>query len=139
MVGDQKNDGCRVSLFVEADPRQLDAARDVGGDMVGLDTGRCSDLMIENKSQEGEQELNRLRNGARHAADLGLEVHAGHGLTFNTVKAVAAFPEVVELNIGHFLVGEGIFVGLDRAVTQMRAIMADARGLSLQPVAAVAK
>ena len=139
MVGELKNAGCRVSLFVEADPRQLDAARDVGADIVELHTGRYCDLMLENKSREGEQELNRLRNGARHAADLGLEVHAGHGLTFNTVKAVAAFPEVVELNIGHFLVGEGIFVGLDRAVAQMRAIMADARGLARQPAPAVAK
>ena len=111
----------------------------VGADIVELHTGRYCDLMLENKSREGEQELNRLRNGARHAADLGLEVHAGHGLTFNTVKAVAAFPEVVELNIGHFLVGEGIFVGLDRAVAQMRAVMADARGMSLQPVPAVAR
>ena len=139
MVSELKNAGCRVSLFVEADPRQLDAARDVGADIVELHTGRYCDLMLENKSREGEQELNRLRNGARHAADLGLEVHAGHGLTFNTVKAVAAFPEVVELNIGHFLVGEGIFVGLDRAVAQMRAIMADARGLARQPAPAVAK
>ena len=76
---------------------------------------------------------------ARLLTEFGLEVHAGHGLTFKTVKAVAAFPGVVELNIGHFLVGEGIFVGLDRAVAQMRAIMADARGLSLQPVPAEAK
>lgn len=138
LVGELKDAGCRVSLFVEADPRQLDAARDVGVDIVELHTGRYCDLMIENKARDGEQELERLRQGACHAAALGLEVHAGHGLTFNTVKAVAAFPEVVELNIGHFLVGEGIFVGLDRAVAQMRAIIAEARGQSLRPVTAVA-
>ena len=85
--------------------------------------------MILEGDPAAEAELDRLRDGARHAAGLGLEVHAGHGLTFNTVKAVAAIPEVVELNIGHFLIGEGIFVGLDRAVAQMRALMADARVL----------
>jgi pyridoxine 5-phosphate synthase len=75
-----------------------------------------------------DAELDRLRVGAAHASELGLEVHAGHGLTFNTVKAIAVIPEVIELNIGHFLIGEGIFVGLDRAIGQIRAMMADARG-----------
>jgi pyridoxine 5-phosphate synthase len=127
IVSELKAAGSRVSLFIEADPRQLDAARALDADIVELHTGRYCELMLENKAREGEQELERLRQGARHAASLGLEVHAGHGLTYNTVKAVAAFPEVVELNIGHFLIGEGIFVGLDRAVAQMRAIMAEAR------------
>ncbi len=122
-----KDAGSRVSLFIEADPAQLDVARDFGADIVELHTGRYCDLILDGDAVAADAELARLRSGASHAADLGLEVHAGHGLTFNTVKAVAAIPQVVELNIGHFLIGEGIFVGLDRAVAQMRALMADAR------------
>lgn len=127
-IGSLKGAGSRISLFVEADPVQLDAARELGADIVELHTGRYCDLVLDGEAAAAEAELERLRAGASHAADLGLEVHAGHGLTFNTVKAAAAIPEVVELNIGHFLIGEGIFVGLDRAVAQMRALMADARG-----------
>lgn len=127
VVGSLKGTGSRVSLFIEADPVQLDAARDLGADIVELHTGRYCDLVLEGEAA-ADAELERLRAGASHAAALGLEVHAGHGLTFNTVKAVAAIPEVVELNIGHFLIGEGIFVGLDRAVAQMRALMDEARG-----------
>ena len=130
IVGELRASGSRVSLFIEADPRQLDAACDVGADIVELHTGHYCDLMLDGDNRAGDIELAKLRAGATHAAGLGLEVHAGHGLTYNTVKAVAAIPEVVELNIGHFLIGEGIFLGLDRAVAQMRAIMADARGLS---------
>ena len=122
-----KDAGSRVSLFIEADPEQLDAAHEFGADIVELHTGRYCDLVLDGDAVAADAELARLRSGASHAADLGLEVHAGHGLTFNTVKAVAAIPQVVELNIGHFLIGEGIFVGLDRAVAQMRALMADAR------------
>lgn len=121
-----KEAGSRVSLFVEADIAQLDAAFEFGADIVELHTGRYCDLVLDG-DPAADAELDRLRAGAGHAAGLGLEVHAGHGLTFNTVKAVAAIPEVVELNIGHFLIGEGIFVGLDRAVAQMRELMADAR------------
>ena len=95
-----------------------------------LDTGEAA---------SAEAELAKLRTGAKHAAALGLEVHAGHGLTYNTVKAIPAIPQVVELNIGHFLVGEGIFVGLDRAVAQMRAMMSDARGASVTPIMAEAQ
>lgn len=123
-----KNAGSRVSLFIEADPQQLDAAKSLGADIVELHTGRYCDLLLDGDAPTAEMELARLRASAAHAGDLGLEVHAGHGLTFNTVKSVAIIPEVVELNIGHFLIGEGIFVGLDRAVAQMRAMMADARG-----------
>lgn len=129
-----KQAGSRVSLFVEAEAVQLDAARDLGADIVELHTGRYCDLVLDG-DPAAEAELERLRDGARHAASLGLEVHAGHGLTFNTVKAVAAIPEVVELNIGHFLIGEGIFVGLDRAVAQMRALMADARASEVAELA----
>jgi len=120
--------GCRVSLFVEANPNQLDAAADLGADIVELHTGSYCDYVLNGDAGKAEAELARLRKGAAHAAGLGLEVHAGHGLTYNTVKAFAVIPEIVELNIGHFLIGEGIFVGLDRAVVQMRTLMADARG-----------
>ncbi len=123
-----KGVGSRVSLFVEADPGQLDIAAEVGADIVELHTGRYCELCLAGETSAAEAELERLRNGAAHAAQLGLEVHAGHGLTFNTVKPIAAIPEVVELNIGHFLVGEGIFVGLDRAVIEMRKMMNEARG-----------
>ncbi len=119
--------GCRVSLFVEADPRQLDAARELGADIVELHTGRYCDLVIAGNGTAADVELSRLREAARHAAQLGLEVHAGHGLTYNTVKTIAAIPEVVELNIGHFLIGEGIFIGLDRAVRTMITHMEAAR------------
>lgn len=123
-----KEAACRVSLFIEADPTQLDVAAELGADIVELHTGSYCEHVLDGDSAAADAELNRLRKGATHAADLGMEVHAGHGLTFNTVKSIAAIPEVVELNIGHFLIGEGIFVGLDRAVIQMRALMADARG-----------
>lgn len=120
--------GCRVSLFIEGDPAQLDVAHELEADIVELHTGRYCDLAIDGDGIAAEAELERLKAGATHAGELGLEVHAGHGLTFNTVKAIAVIPEIVELNIGHFLIGEGIFVGLDRAVAQMRSMMADARG-----------
>ena len=132
-----KGAGCRISLFVEANPRQLDMAARLGADIVELHTGRYCELSIDGASDAALAELDRLRQGASHAAGLGLEVHAGHGLTFNTVQAVAAIPEVVELNIGHFLIGEGIFVGLDRAVVHMRALMAQARGYSATSVGPV--
>ena len=127
--------GSRISLFIEASPQQLDAARELGADIVELHTGRYCDLILEGDATAAEAELSRLRDGARYAAGLGLEVHAGHGLTYNTVKAFAAIPEIVELNIGHFLIGEAIFVGLDRAVSQMRAMMADGRGAVSEPPA----
>ena len=123
-----KDSGCRVSLFVEADQAQLNAARDLNADIVELHTGRYCDLILAGDAAAAELELSRLRQGAKMAHELGLEVHAGHGLTFNTVEVFAAIPEIVELNIGHFLIGEGIFVGLDRAVSQMRTSMAAARG-----------
>ena len=138
VIGPLKQAGSRVSLFVEADPRQLDRSAALGADIVELHTGRYCELCLDGTPDAAAAELDRLRAGARHAATLGLEVHAGHGLTFNTVKAVAAIPEVVELNIGHFLVGEGIFVGLDRAVAHMRALMADARGYGAGSAAAAA-
>ena len=122
------NAGIRVSLFVEADPRQLEAARHLGAPVVELHTGAYCDAYIEDPRGEAtEQHLRRLVEGARVAAELGLECHAGHGLTFDTVLPVAAIPSVAELNIGHFLVGEAIFGGLESAIKRMRALMDKAR------------
>jgi len=111
--------GIRVSLFVDPDPRQLEASAAVGADIVELHTGAYAE------GHEGE--LARLVAGARHAAGLGLEVHAGHGLTYDNVGAVAAIPELVELNIGHFIIGEAIFVGLPQVLAEFRARMDAAR------------
>ncbi len=115
--------GIRVSLFVEPDSAQLDAARALGAPVVELHTGSYANLA----GAAREAELERLRQAAAHCAAIGLECHAGHGLTFDNVSPVAAIPQVVELNIGHFLVGEAIFGGLDSTVKRMRAMMDKAR------------
>ncbi|HKX08643.1 MAG TPA: pyridoxine 5'-phosphate synthase [Stellaceae bacterium] len=113
----------RVSLFVDPDPRQLDAARALGAPVVELHTG----AYCEAEGEAREHELQRIVKAAAHAEALGLECHAGHGLSYETVGAVAAIPTIVELNIGHFLVGEAIFSGLDSAIKRMRAAMDKAR------------
>lgn len=120
--------GCRVSLFVAADPVQIEASARVGAAVVELHTGAYCDLHAEGRFDERDAELARLRDGAALAHSLGLEVHAGHGLTYDTVKQIAEMPEVVELNIGHFLIGEAIFRGLPDAMAEMRDLMDEARG-----------
>ncbi len=117
----------RVSLFIEPDPRQLDAAKLLGAPVVELHTGAYCEAAIAGDEAAKRHHLERLREAARHAAGLGLEVHAGHGLTYETVVPVAAIPELEELNIGHFLIGEAIFVGLEQSVRRMRALMEEAR------------
>lgn len=119
--------GIRVSLFIEADPRQIEAAARLGADIVELHTGRYCDLALDDDATGMRAQIERLRTGARLAAASGIEVHAGHGLTYNTVGAVAAIPEVIELNIGHFLIGEAIFSGLHSAIRRMRVLMDEAR------------
>jgi len=120
--------GSRVSLFVEPDPRQLDAAVTLGAPVVELHTGSyCNAYFAGGWDAATERELARLKTAAAHAEAVGLECHAGHGLTFETVQPVAAIATVAELNIGHFLVGEAIFRGLESAVAHMRALMAEAR------------
>ncbi len=111
--------GIRVSLFVDPDPVQLEAAARLGAPVVELHTGAYAE------GRAGE--LDRLRAAAARAAALGLEVHAGHGLNYDNVGPIAALPEVRELNIGHFIVGEAVFVGLAEAIRRMRAIMDAAR------------
>ncbi|MBI1418655.1 MAG: pyridoxine 5'-phosphate synthase [Limimaricola sp.] len=120
--------GCRVSLFIAADQRQVAAAQRIGAQVVELHTGAYCDLHAEGRLAERDAELTRLREMAEYADSLGLEVHAGHGLTYDTVGPVAAFPEVLELNIGHFLIGEAIFRGLGPAIVEMRRLMEAARG-----------
>ena len=118
--------GIRVSCFIDPDIEQVRAARAVGAQVVELHTGAYCEAVRERKPQ-AEALLNALREAAAEAAHLGLEVHAGHGIDYETVKAVAAIPEVVELNIGHFLIGEAIFIGLGPAIQRMRALMDEAR------------
>ena len=120
--------GCRVSMFIGHDPRQIEASARIGAAVVELHTGHYCDLHAEGRFAERDAELAALAEGARLAHALGLEVHAGHGLTYDTVQPVAAFPEVRELNIGHFLIGEAIFVGLEAAIAGMRGRMDAARG-----------
>lgn len=119
--------GCRVSMFIGHAPRQIEASARIGAAVVELHTGHYSDLHAEGRLEEAEAELEALRRGAKLAHALGLEVHAGHGLTYDNVVPIAAMPEVMELNIGHFLVGEAIFIGLGPAIEEMRRRMDEAR------------
>jgi pyridoxine 5-phosphate synthase len=119
--------GCRVSIFIAADRAQIEAAARIGAAVVELHTGAYCDLHAEGRFDERDRELARLGGMAAFAHGLGLEVHAGHGLTYDTVAPIAALPEVVELNIGHFLIGEAIFLGLEPAIREMRRIMDEAR------------
>lgn len=118
--------GIRVSLFIEPDRRQLDAAVALGAPVVELHTGRYCELEGEARTAE----LDRLRQAAATCGTLGLECHMGHGLSYDNVEAVAAIPEVMELNIGHFLVGEAIFIGWNESLARMRRLMDKARGIN---------
>jgi pyridoxine 5-phosphate synthase len=119
--------GCRVSIFVAAEQRQIEAAARIGAPVVELHAGAYCDAFAEGRFEQSEAELARLRDMSALADTLGLEVHVGHGITYDSVKPVAEFPEVLELNIGHFLIGEAIFSGLDSAIRRMRALMDEAR------------
>ena len=115
--------GIRVSLFIEADRRQLDAAKALGAPVVEIHTG----AYCEAAGAARDRELARIREAAAYAEVLGLECHAGHGLSFDSVGPIAAIPTVAELNIGHFLVGEAIFSGLESSLKRMRSLMDKAR------------
>jgi pyridoxine 5-phosphate synthase len=116
--------GVRVSLFIEPEERQLDAAHALGAPVVELHTGAYCDAATPS---DRASQLARIVKAAGHADRLGLECHAGHGLTYDTVTPIAAIATIRELNIGHFLIGEAVFVGLKAAVRQMRALMDEAR------------
>ena len=118
--------GIRVSLFIEPDRTQLDAAVALGAPVVELHTGAYCEV----EGEARERELARLIDAAAHAESVGLECHAGHGLSYDTVAPIAGIPTVVELNIGHFLIGEAIFVGLVDSIRGMRQRMDKARGLA---------
>jgi pyridoxine 5-phosphate synthase len=117
----------RVSLFVEPDTTQLDAAKSLGAPVVELHTGAYCEAAAHGDGKARDRLLEKLREAAAYGAKLGLEVHAGHGLGYDTVKPVAAIPEIRELNIGHFLIGEAIFIGLEASIRRMRALMDEAR------------
>jgi len=119
--------GSRVSIFIAADQRQIEAANRIGAEVIELHTGAYCDAHAEGRFAERDDELKRLTDMAAFADDLGLEVHAGHGLTYGCVPPIAALPQVMELNIGHFLIGEALFVGLGPAIEKMRGIMDVAR------------
>lgn len=116
--------GIRVSLFIEPDPRQIDAALRLRSPVVELHTGKYA----HSEGEAQTAELRRLSDAAALAAKNGIEPHAGHGLTFDNVAPIAAIPQIAELNIGHFLVGEAIFIGLEASIRQMKALMDAARG-----------
>ena len=122
-----RDKGSRVSIFIAADENQIRAASRIGAQVVELHTGAYCDLHYEKRFRERDDELARLKDMASLAHDLGLEVHAGHGLTFETVTPIAELPEIVELNIGHFLIGESIFAGLKEVILRMRELMDKAR------------
>ena len=119
--------GVRVSLFIEPSIEALDAAAALRAPVVELHTGAWCDALARRERERGDHEFGRLRVAAAQCASLGLECHAGHGLDYDSARTIAALPQIVELNIGHFLVGEAIFVGLAESVRQMRAAMAEGR------------
>ena len=127
VVEQLKAAGIRVSLFIEPEASAIEAAARVGAQVVELHTGAYCERALEDDGAGLQRELARLEHATQAAAAAGLEVHAGHGLTFNTVAAVARIPQLVELNIGHFLVGEAIFGGLGPAIARMRTLMDEAR------------
>jgi pyridoxine 5-phosphate synthase len=126
-IGPLADAGCRVSIFIAADKPQITAAHRIGAAVVELHAGAYCDAFSEGRFGDSAAELEKLREMSAYAYDLGLEVHVGHGITYDTVKPVAEFPEVLELNIGHFIIGEAIFRGLTPAIAEMRRLMDEAR------------
>jgi pyridoxine 5-phosphate synthase len=131
-VGQLRRAGIHVSLFIDPELAQIHASHQVGADAIELHTGTYCAAASAGDRTALKRQLKRLEDAAREAAAIGLEVHAGHDLDYDNVGAVAAIPEIVELNIGHYLVGEALFVSLAESVGRMRAIMNEARG-NLQP------
>lgn len=127
MIAELTAAGIRVSLFVEADPAVMHMAAELGAPVVELHTGSWCEHYHAGDSDAGSRELKRLQDAAQLGHGLGLEIHAGHGLNFDSVVPIARIPQIAELNIGHFLVGEAIFTGLDAAIARMRTVIATAR------------
>jgi pyridoxine 5-phosphate synthase len=122
-IAELKQAGIRVSLFIAAEPAQIEAAMRLGAPVVEIHTGAWCDALGDHRMAEAQAQWVRLREAAQLARQKGLEVHAGHGLNFETAETIAALPEVVELNIGHFLIGEAIYDGLCGVVKRVRAAM----------------
>lgn len=127
VIQELKGEGIRVSLFVEPEIAVMDAACDLQAPVVELHTGTYCEAVADGDQARIAHELERLKRAAEHGARIGLEIHAGHGLALDSVRPVAAIPQIAELNIGHSLIGEAIFVGLDEAVRAMRAAMDEGR------------
>jgi pyridoxine 5-phosphate synthase len=123
LLGELGAAGIRVSLFIAPEPGQIEAAAALSAPVIEIHTGAWCEALAAHDGERAVAEFDRIRAGAMRAGALGLEVHAGHGLDYMTAEAIAALPEVVELNIGHFIIGEAIFGGLAIAVARMRAAM----------------
>jgi pyridoxine 5-phosphate synthase len=123
IISELKGAGIRVSLFIGADERQIEAAAEVGAPVIEIHTGAWCEAVADGHAAIAGAEIQRIKEGAARAKRIGLEVHAGHGLDLRTAETIAAFPEIVELNIGHFLIGEAVFGGLTEGVKAMRAAM----------------
>ncbi|MCP5384661.1 MAG: pyridoxine 5'-phosphate synthase [Sphingomonadaceae bacterium] len=123
IVSRLSDQGIRVSLFIEASERQLDAAQRLHAPVVEFHTGEYAHAFLDGDSERVASERKRIADMAALAASMGIEPHAGHGLTYDNVQPIAAIPELAELNIGHYLVGEAVFVGLENAVRRMRELM----------------
>ena len=123
VVHELKHAGIRVSLFIGAGPAQIEMAAELGAPVIEIHTGSWCDALVEGRAAEARSEWQLIRDGAVLASGLGLEVHAGHGLDYGTAEMIAALPQVVELNIGHFLIGEAVFEGIAETVKFMRAAM----------------
>jgi len=127
IVRELRDNGSRLSLFIEAVPAQIEMAARAGADIVEFHTGAYAHALDEGDTQKAELFLVNMREGAKQAHNLGLEVHFGHGLTFDNVQKVAAIPQARELNIGHFMIGEAVFSGLEAAIVEMRQLIDQSR------------
>ena len=123
VVGELAGAGIRVSLFIAAEPAQIDAAAGIGAPVIEIHTGAWCDALTAGRAAAATAEFHRIADGAKLARSAGLEVHAGHGLDFLSAEKIASLSEIVELNIGHFLIGEAVFAGLGAAVRLMRSAM----------------
>ncbi|HYJ44682.1 MAG: pyridoxine 5'-phosphate synthase [Xanthobacteraceae bacterium] len=122
-IAEMRAANIRVSLFIAADPAQIEEAAALGAPVIEIHTGAWCHALADGDKPRSDAEWLRIRKGAALAKELGLEVHAGHGLDYGSAETIAALPEIAELNIGHFLVGEAVFVGLDEAIKTMRGAM----------------
>lgn len=129
-VQELQENGSRVSLFIEPNPEQAEAAFRIGARAIEIHTGKYCDAIVDGDKEISDFVLSRIQETAKLASKLGLEVHAGHGIAYDSVAPIAQIPEIIELNIGHYLIGEAIFIGLEGAINKMRKLMDAARGLA---------